>query len=97
MSYSVGLTRPELLKGIVVLSGRLMDEVKTRTAPKEKLKPLRMFISHGTQDPMIAVLQARNANTFVASLGLKPFFREYPAVHTITQDMITDLVNWLKS
>ncbi len=97
MSYSVGLTRPELLKGIVVLSGRLMDEVKTRTAPKEKLKLLRMFISHGKQDPIIAVVQARNAHSFVLSLGLKPFFREYPAVHTITQDMITDLVNWLKS
>jgi phospholipase/carboxylesterase len=75
----------------------LLDEVKTRTAPKEKLKPLRMFISHGTQDPMIAVVQARNALSFVTSIGLHPFFREYPAVHTITQDMITDLVNWLKS
>jgi phospholipase/carboxylesterase len=96
MSYSVGLTRPELLKGIVVLSGRLLDEVKAKKAPNAKLKPLRVFITHGTEDPVIGVDQARNALAFITSLGLKPFFREYPEVHTISQDMILDLVNWLK-
>jgi len=38
MAYSVGLTVPEKIKGIAIMSGRLLEEVKPLVATKEKLK-----------------------------------------------------------
>lgn len=68
MSYSVGLTRPDLVNGIVVMSGRLLEETK----------------------PMVA------ANDNLKTLGINPTYKEYPETHTISNDMLIDLVKWLK-
>ena len=37
MSYSLGLTKPDLVTGIAVMSGRLLEEIKPKVASKEKL------------------------------------------------------------
>ena len=49
MVYSVGLTVPEKIKGIAIMSGRLLEEVKPIINQKNKLKNLKIFISHGTK------------------------------------------------
>ncbi|MDB5256792.1 MAG: phospholipase/Carboxylesterase [Chitinophagaceae bacterium] len=95
MSYSVGLTRPDKVKGIAVMSGRLQEEVKNMVAPKEQLKSLQVFISHGTQDNVLTVQYARESEAYLKQLGITPQYKEYPAPHTISQDMFRDLLNWL--
>jgi phospholipase/carboxylesterase len=42
-SYSVGLTRPDLVHAIGILSGRLLDEVKPSIVSPDKLKNLHVF------------------------------------------------------
>lgn len=96
MAYSIGLTVPEKIKGIAVMSGRLLEEVKPIIASKEKLKHLNVFISHGTNDGVINVSSAREANTYLKQLGITPTYKEYPGAHTISNAMFTDLVRWLK-
>ncbi len=96
MSYSVGLTRPDKVKGIAVMSGRLLEEVRPLIAPKNKLRSLEVFISHGTNDPVLRIDYAREADSYLKQLGLNPVYKEYPAVHTITNDMFIDLLKWLK-
>lgn len=96
MSYSVGLTRPDKIKGMALMSGRLLEEVKPIIAPKDKLQNLDIFISHGTQDQVLTVEYARTAKTYLKELGLNPEYHEYPAPHTISQEMFTDLLKWLK-
>jgi phospholipase/carboxylesterase len=96
MSYNVGLSHPDQMKGIFVLSGILGDEVKPTIVTPDKLKNLRIFISHGTNDPVLSISQARESVTYLKGLGLNPLYKEYTAVHTITNDMLTDLLNWLK-
>jgi phospholipase/carboxylesterase len=96
LSYSVGLSHPELIKGIAVMSGRLLEEVKPKIAAKEKLKSLRIFISHGTKDGTLGIEYARSATSFLKTLGLKPQAKEYPEGHTISKEMLADLVAWLR-
>lgn len=95
MAYSVGLTRPDLVKGIAVMSGRLLDETKP-LINKEKAKTLKIHISHGTQDPVLKIQYAREANAYLKTLGLNPAYHEYQDVHTINAQMLSDLITWLK-
>jgi phospholipase/carboxylesterase len=96
MSYSVGLTRPDLVNGIAIMSGRLLGEIKPLIAPKDKLQALKIFVSHGTNDPVLNIQYARSSVAFLKTLGINPTYKEYPEAHTISNDMLIDLVKWLK-
>jgi len=96
MSYNVGLSNPDQMKGIFILSGILGDEVKPTIVSPDKLKSLRIFVSHGTNDPVLSIQQARESVTYLRGLGLNPVYKEYPAVHTISADMLNDLLSWIK-
>jgi len=95
MSYSVGLTHPDKIKGIAVMSGRILDEVKPKVVAGKQLKQLSVFISHGTKDKVLAVQQARDANLYLAKLGVYATYKEYMDGHTINREMFGDLVEWL--
>jgi len=97
MSYSVGLTRPGLIKGIVVMSGRLLKEVRPFIASSDKLKLLDVFITHGISDNVLNIEYAREAYTYLKTLGPDLMYKEYEGKHSITNEMFQDLSNWLKS
>ena len=96
ISYSVALTRPDLVQGIAVMSGRLLEDVKPLVKPSPDLSHLQVFISHGTQDPVLPAQGAYDAAAFLRSLGLAPVLKTYPAGHTISAAMLQDLITWLK-
>lgn len=95
MAYSVGLSNPDKIKGIAVMSGRLLDETKT-LVEKEKVKKLDMYISHGNEDPVLGIHYAREALQYLKAIGLNPTYKEYKAGHSINQNMLLDLISWLK-
>ena len=95
VSYSVGLTHPDKIKGIAIMSGRILDEVKPKIVDNDRLKHLSVFISHGTNDKVLGIQNARDANTYLTKLGIHAAYKEYPDVHTINKDMLTDLIAWL--
>ncbi|MES2593635.1 MAG: esterase [Bacteroidota bacterium] len=95
MAYSVGLTRPDKVRGIAVMSGRLLEEVKPLIKRSEQLKQLDIFISHGTNDPVLGVHYARESSAYVKELGIQPIYKEYIAEHTISAEMLSDLKSWL--
>lgn len=70
MSYSVGLTTPGLIKGIVIISGRLLDEVKPLFVTNEKLQQLQVIIDHGIDDITLNIQYAREAHNYLASLNI---------------------------
>jgi phospholipase/carboxylesterase len=96
MSYSVALTRPDLVTGIAAMSGRLLEEIKPLVAPKEKLQHLDIYIAHGTKDPVLPIQNGRDANAFLQTKNLHPVYHEYPEGHTISTQMLTDFIRWLK-
>lgn len=95
MSYNVALTRPDVIRGIAVMSGRLLPGVE-QVASKEKLAMLKVFISHGTEDEVIPVMHAREALAYIKKLKLTHQYKEYKAGHTINNEMLKDLLVWLK-
>ncbi|MEO5570386.1 MAG: dienelactone hydrolase family protein [Bacteroidia bacterium] len=96
MSYSIALTRPDLVKGIAVMSGRLLEEIKPFITSKDKLQKLKVFISHGTKDNVLPVQNAREAAAFLKTLNINFSYKEYPEEHTISNEMFSDLLQWLK-
>ena len=96
MAYSVGLTRPDKIKGIAVMSGRLLDEVKPSIKKTEQLKQLNVFISHGTNDTVLGIHYATGSLAYLKELGITSTFNTYPEGHTISKEMFADLVNWLQ-
>lgn len=96
MAYSIGLTVPEKIKGIAIMSGRLLEEVKPIIATKDKLKNLKVFISHGTNDNVLPISNAREANTYLKQIGITATYKEYPEPHTIRNAMFVDMLMWLK-
>lgn len=96
MSYSVALTHPEKIKGIGILSGRLLEEIKPFIKTKQVSK-LNVFISHGIQDPVLPVAYAEEASSYLKRLGVTANFKKYAEGHGINQEMLTDLVTWLNT
>jgi phospholipase/carboxylesterase len=96
MSYNIALTRPDLIQGAAIMSGRLIEEIKPLIVAKEKLQHLKIFISHGTNDNVLQIDYARKANAYLKTLNLNPIYKEYPEGHSINLDMLNDLSNWLK-
>lgn len=96
MSYSVGLTRPDIIKGIAVMSGRLLEEVKSIKASEDKLKNLKVFISHGKNDTVLPIHYAREGDAYLKSLNIFPTYNEYTEGHGINSEMLNDLIEWLK-
>ncbi|MEO6903518.1 MAG: alpha/beta hydrolase-fold protein [Bacteroidia bacterium] len=95
MAYSIGLTRPDIVKGIAVMSGIILEEIKPSVASNEKLKGLAVFITHGTNDPILGINYAREALSYLKSKGIDPTYNEYKEVHTINNQMLNDLITWL--
>ncbi|GGH59861.1 phospholipase/carboxylesterase [Filimonas zeae] len=95
MSYSVALTEPEKIKGIVVMSGRLLPEIKPLVVSEERLKPLKIFVSHGTNDRVLQFQYALDAVDYLKTKGLHPDFHQYNEDHTINTQMLNDVAGWL--
>jgi phospholipase/carboxylesterase len=95
MSYSAALTAPEKIAGIMVMSGRLLPEVKPLIAAQQQLASLKIFISHGKNDEVLTYQFALDADTYLRSLGLHPEFRSYEERHTVNNYMLSDAINWL--
>lgn len=95
MSYSVALNRPDLVKGVAAMSGRLLQEDMDKKYTDEKVKDLKVLISHGTEDKKIPVSEGDKANTFLQSLGVQPEYKTYKAVHEINAAMLGDLKRWM--
>lgn len=97
MSYSVALTRPDLVRGIAAMSGRLLEEVRPVVKRDAERQRLSVLITHGTQDGTLPVSHAREADAYLRSLGIAPTLKTYEAGHTINAAMLAELVGWLKA
>lgn len=95
MSYSVGLTNPGEIMGIISLSGRLLEEVRPLITLNEDLRKLKVFIAHGVQDNTLPVAYAREAKQYLENAGISVNYHEYPMGHQINGAVLNDLNAWL--
>ncbi len=93
MSYSIALTRPGTCKGIAALSGFAPLQLE-REYRLDQLKDLRIFISHGVNDPVIPVASARRTNALLSASSADVEYREYAMGHQINDECLADLRRW---
>ena len=95
LSWAVGLSHPERIDKIIALSGYVNENIFSYA--KEGLDQLRIFSSHGTQDPTLPVEWARKGIALLKEKTLEVDYKEYPAGHGINQENFTDFLSWLKA
>ena len=93
MTYRCGLTKPDVFRGLAVLSSRLPDPDALR-ARLPAVRDQHIFIAHGTADTMISVQDARESRRLLEEEGYTPEYREYSMAHEISPDVLDDLATW---
>jgi phospholipase/carboxylesterase len=96
MSAAVTLTRPELVRGVVMHSGYVpIDSGLDFKLEEAKGKPF--FIAHGAYDEVISVRFGRHARDYLSAIGASVTYQEYPIGHSISEESLDDLSEWLTS
>ncbi|WP_242344897.1 alpha/beta hydrolase [Anaeromyxobacter terrae] len=98
MSYALALARPDLVRGLVAHSGRVLPQSLSRAELAPALARLEALVLHGTWDEVIPVQRGREARSLLAPLlGERVEYREYPIGHTISEESLADAGAWLVS
>lgn len=98
MALGLALTRPELVRGVILHSGRVLQGVERRAAPAEKLAGLEALVLHGVHDDVLPVERGRETRDLLAPLlGARLEYREHDAGHFVTRESIADAAKWLSA
>ena len=97
MSASIALTRPDLVAGVVLMSGRILPEVQAVMASPQALKGLPILLVHGTADTVLPVHHARASRQLLSSLPVELTYYEYPMGHEVSQGSLNDVARWLST
>ncbi len=95
MSLDLALREPELVAGVAAMSGRLMPSTLEKLVEPDRLTGLPIFVAHGTEDPLIPISQGRAARDSLSKLPVSLTYREYPMGHTISEESLRDVTEWL--
>ena len=94
MAYSLALTKPEKINGVIAHSGYIPVDTPLRFK-LESLAGTSFFVAHGIYDPVIPIEFGRKANELLTKTNAPLVYREYPIQHQISDDSLRDLGNWL--
>jgi len=97
MSASVALTHPELVAGVVLISGRILPEIQPLMASSEKLEGLPFLVVHGTADTVLPISYGRASRQLLSSLPVELSYYEYPIGHEISQESLANVTAWLSA
>ncbi|MBI2855251.1 MAG: esterase, partial [Chloroflexi bacterium] len=85
--------RPDRYAALVALSCSIRDPNEMRQRLPNR-RDQAIFIAHGLQDNPE---RARASREFLVSQGYNPHYREYDMGHEISQEVLEDLVPWIRS
>ncbi|MCW3078136.1 MAG: Esterase [Bacteroidetes bacterium] len=97
LSYDLALTKPTEIKGVLALSGGIMEESKKIKFDPLKVSNVNFFIAHGNADQVIDYKQAEEASRFLQSKKNNVTFKTYEMPHAIVGKELNDIKAWLKS
>ncbi|HVN88049.1 MAG TPA: alpha/beta fold hydrolase [Candidatus Binatia bacterium] len=95
MAYALALSEPQRFAGLAALSSWLPAALAQQfsAGSHERLPTL---VQHGSQDPMIEVVRARESVETLRKLGVALTYREYEMGHEINAHSLRDLSQWLQ-
>ena len=95
MSASVALTRPDLVAGAVLMSGRILPEIRPLAAPAVALHGLPILLVHGTRDTVLPIAHGHTSRDILSALPVTLTYHEYDMPHTVTDASLADIAAWL--
>ena len=95
MALSAVLKKPQAFAGAIALSGVCGPEMMPEDPAS--VRGLPVFMSHGRQDPVIPIAQARASKEMLDPLALDLLYSEYDMPHAIDQPCLVDLATWLEA
>ncbi len=96
MGLDLALREPELIAGVVALSGRIMPSSLETLAEADRLIGLPIFVAHGTEDNILPIGHGRATRERLGALPVSLTYREYAMGHTISEDSLRDVAEWLR-
>ncbi len=97
MSASIALTEPELIAGAVLMSGRILPEIRPLIAAPARLAGLPLLVVHGLGDTVLPIEHGRASRALLQDLPVQLDYREYPMGHAVSAESLADVVAWLSS
>ena len=94
-SLTVALTEPELLAGVIALSGRIPPEAEPWIVAPERTAGLPIFLAHGRQDSVIPYEWAERARPILERQQVALEYHAYDMDHQIGARTLADLNAWL--
>lgn len=96
MSYDIALSAPGKIKGVLALSGWIMEESKIQKTNLAELAKVKFFIGHGNSDNVIKIEEAEKADAFLKEkLVTDLTYKRYEIPHSISGQELNDIRTWL--
>ena len=95
ISYALAMSFPERFDQVIALSAYVDESLFTDDQPDRSHQHLRIFATHGTQDPVIPVEWARKNKPFLSRYTNNIDYSEYPIGHGVNPEILEKLVRWL--
>lgn len=95
MSYLAAFHAPELLHGVIALSGHLPEQSMPFDPLKPDLGELPFLVMHGIYDDVLPVDNGRRSNEWLQQHVRDLVYREYPIAHQISDEGIDLIRSWL--
>ena len=89
------LQRPELVRGVLSLSGVPPDRAGRGGAAGARVEGLPVFAAHGLHDPLLPIAVGRHTRALLEDAGCDVTWREYPMAHQIVAEELADARAWL--
>ncbi len=94
MNYLTAFGSPELLHGVIALSGQLPDLPEQAPAG---FRELPFLVAHGIYDDVLPIAKGREADRWLQSNVTDLTYREFPMGHEIDGDTLELAAAWLKA
>jgi phospholipase/carboxylesterase len=96
MAYDISLYAPGKIKGVLALSGRMMEESTTLKTDTARLAKVKFFIGHGSSDNLIKIEEAAKAEAFLRKKHVKDITSlSYEMPHSICGKVLNDIKAWV--
>jgi len=97
MALQTGLRYPETLAGLICLSGYLPLHTKLAAERSAANQDIPVLMAHGRIDPVVSIQRAEQSRDVLKDLGYAIEWHEYSMQHSVCQEEIIDISNWLQS
>jgi len=91
-----GLRYPQSLGGIIALSTYLPLARQTLDESTAVNQRLRVFLAHGTQDPVVPLTLGEQTRGLLGNHGYPVEWHEYPLEHNVSIEEIHDIGVWIQ-